>query len=375
MNGPVGDLTSFGRTLRHAGIPVTQDQVGGMARALTLVDPADAAQFRAALRSLAVSDPTHIPVFDKEFDRFFLLARDPATVPSSEPFEVKAVVPLIAPPETSDSDDELASQEGASATERISSRDFADLDESQLAEARRLVATMFWRPARFRTRRWVPDRSGRRPDLRRTLQRSIGAGGEMMPIEHRSRRERRRPLIIIADVSGSMERYAELFMVFAHAARQHLGTVEVFTFSTRLTRVTDELARRDIRTALTAVGSRVDDWSGGTKIGEAFAAWNRAWSRRMARGGPVALVLSDGWDCGDPELLAAETARLARSVHRLIWLNPLAGRPGYRPETRGMRAALPHVDHLLPAGTVDDLADLVALLDTMVHPLGARAAS
>jgi len=211
----------------------------------------------------------------------------------------------------------------------------------------------------------VPDHLGRRPDLRRTLHGSLGPEGDLMAIEMRRRRLRQRPVIIIADISGSMEKYAELFLVFAHAAQQHLDNVEVFTFSTRLTRITDDLRKRDVKTALAATNRSVTDWSGGTRIGDAFASWNRSWSRRLARGGPVALVLSDGWDCGDPALLAEETARLARSVHKLIWMNPLAARVDYRPATRGMTAVLPHVDHLLPAASVNDLRDLVRLLDSI----------
>jgi hypothetical protein len=188
-----------------------------------------------------------------------------------------------------------------------------------------------------------------------------------MRIEMRRRRLRQRPLIVIVDISGSMEKYADLFLVFAHAAQQRLESVEVFTFSTRLTRITDDLKKRDTKAALAAVTRTVPDWSGGTMIGEAFGEWNKRWSRRLARGGPVAMVLSDGWDCGNSMLLAEETARLARSVHRLIWLNPLAARPDYRPATRGMRAVLPHVDHLLPAATVNDLRGLVRLLDSTAN--------
>lgn len=375
MNGPLGDLTSFARELRNQGIGVTPDQIAGMAQALTLVDPSAEILVRAAFRSLSVSDPAHLAVFDATFDRFFHREVGDASTQAPDPFELRAAIPLIAPDAETPPAEDLSTHLGTSATERISARDFADLDEEELAEARRLVTTMFWRPPRSLTRRWVHDRGGRRPDMRRTLQRSVGPGGDLLPLEMRRRRERQRPLVIIADVSGSMERYAELFLVFAHAARQHLGAVEVFTFSTRLTRITDDIARRDVRTALASVGASVADWSGGTKIGEALASWNRLWSRRMARGGPVALVLSDGWDCGDPELLAAEAARLSRSVHRLIWLNPLAGRPDYRPETRGMRAVMPHIDHLLPAASVDDLAGLVALLDSLTRPLGSRTPS
>lgn len=186
-----------------------------------------------------------------------------------------------------------------------------------------------------------------------------------MPLAFTSRTRRRRPVILIADISGSMERYAEMFLVFAHAARHVLGHLETFVFSTRLTRITRELERRDASRALAEVGGTVDDWSGGTRIGDALAVFNREWSRRVCRGGPVVIILSDGWDCGDPELLRREMARLARSVSRVVWLNPLAGRAGYAPETRGMRAVLPHVDDLLPAATVADLRGLVDLLETL----------
>jgi uncharacterized protein len=225
--------------------------------------------------------------------------------------------------------------------------------------------SMMWQPSDVKTRRWLRSPGGTHPDLRRTLRGSIRPEGGLMPIVRRQRRRRQRPLIVIADISGSMEKYADLFLVFAHAAQRRLDDVEVFTFSTELTRVTEDLKRRDTRAALSRVSASVHDWSGGTKIGDAFAEWNRLWSRRLARGGPIALVLSDGWDCGDPDLLRTEVARLARTVHSLIWLNPLAAHADYRPATRGMQAVLPHVDHLLPAASVMDLRGVVRLLDSL----------
>ena len=147
--------------------------------------------------------------------------------------------------------------------------------------------------------------------------------------------------------------------------QRRLRNVEIFTFSTNLTRITEPLSKRDIKSALASVNETVTDWSGGTQIGEALAQWNQQWSRRLARGGPVVLVLSDGWDCGDPEVLASEMARLSRSVHNVIWLNPLASRPNYQPATRGMRAVAPYVDHLLPAASVNDLQGVVRLLESI----------
>ena len=368
IEDPVRDIASFAGALRLRGMTVTPDQMSAMAISLTMIDPTRRQQVHSALRSLAITDPAHREPFDEEFRRFFEGLRLPRPSPEqhSRLADSRAVKPIIqSGPKTAFGD--TSSQSGASAVENLATRDFADLEDDELIEAKRLVMRMFWEPSDFRTRRWVPDSTGRRPDLRRTLRRSVGPEGDMMRIEMRRRRLRKRPLIVIADISGSMEKYADLFLVFAHAAQQRLESVEVFTFSTRLTRITEDLKKRNTKAALAAVTRTVPDWSGGTMIGEAFGEWNKRWSRRLARGGPVAMVLSDGWDCGDPTLLAEETARLARSVHRLIWLNPLAARPDYQPATRGMRAVLPHVDHLLPAATVNDLRGLVRLLDSIAN--------
>lgn len=368
MKGPVRDLATFARALRQRGLTVTPDQVSDMAEALSLVDASRRAHVYAALRSLSITGPDQRAPFDQEFSRFF----EGQTTPrgSAEQHSQLAATTAVKPVLESlgsGPEEELHSQSGASATENLASRDFAELDEDQLTEARRLVMAMMWQPTDVKTRRWMTSPSGLTPDLRRTLRGTVRPEGDLMPIVRRQRRRRQRPLIIIADISGSMEQYADLFLVFAHAAQRRLDDVEVFTFSTQLTRITEDLHKRDTKTALAKVSASVRDWSGGTKIGEAFAEWNRRWSRRLSRGGPIALILSDGWDCGDPELLDLEMGRLARSVHSVIWLNPLAARADYRPATRGMRAVLPHIDHLLPAASVMDLRGVVRLLDSITR--------
>ena len=366
MAGPVLDLAGFADALRGRGLVVTPDQTADMARSLLLVDLADRDQVYAALRSLAITDPSHRAPYDEEFRQFFEGLRMPriAEQHSSNLTKGSATAPIIMPVEGQDAG-ETTERAGASAVEAIGDRDFAELDEDDLIEASRLVMTMLWQPTDVRTRRWVADRHGRRPDMRRTLHSAVGPSGDMMSIEFRKRRNRQRPLIIIADISGSMERYADLFLVFSHAVQRRLRHVEIFTFSTSLTRITEPLSKRDTKSALASVNEAVTDWSGGTQIGEALADWNKQWSRRLARGGPVVLILSDGWDCGDPEVLAREMARLSRSVHKVIWLNPLAARPNYEPATRGMRAVLAHVDHLLPAASVNDLRGVVRLLESI----------
>lgn len=366
--GPVRDLASFADALRGKGLTVTPDQVSDMARSLRHVDLADRDQVYAALRALSVTDPAHREPFDEVFRRFFEGFHRPGstTEQHSRLASSQTVKPIIQtmPESVVDASE---TQAGASAVHNLEKKDFADLDDDELMEARRLVMTMLWEPSDFKTRRWVRAKDGRRPDLRRTMHGVIGPEGDLMRIQLKKRRRRQRPLIIIADISGSMEKYADLFLVFAHAAQQRLDHVEVFTFSIELTRITDDLDKRDTKTALSSVTKTVSDWSGGTKIGETLATWNKDWSRRLARGGPIALILSDGWDCGDPGLLGDEMARLARTVHMVVWLNPLAARTDYRPATRGMKAVLPHIDYLLPAATVRDLRDVVRLLDSLTQ--------
>lgn len=189
-----------------------------------------------------------------------------------------------------------------------------------------------------------------------------GPRGDLMPLAFSERRPRQRPLIVIADISGSMERYSEMLLHFVHGAQFKFDRVETFVFATRLTRITRQLRRRNPSDALERVASKVSDWSSGTRIGEAMGSFNRNWSRRIGGSGPIVLIVSDGWDTGDPGELALEMRRLARTAHRLIWLNPLAGHQDFTPEARGMAAALPFVDDLLAGGTARNLVELVDLL-------------
>lgn len=364
--GPVQNLSLFARALRDRGLTVTPDQTSDMASSLLLIDPSERSQVYAAFRCLTINSPSERQPFDEEFTRFFEGLHMPKITEqhSSTMTSQSTATPLLQPT-GAEKEGETSDRAGASAVRRLGSRDFSDLEDDDLAEARRMVMSMFWEPTNVKTRRWAPAENGRRPDMRRTLRSAVGPSGDLMSVEMRRRKQRQRPLIVIADISGSMERYAELFLVFAHAAQRRLRHVEAFTFSTELTRITDEMKRRDTKAALERVTNMVDDWSGGTQIGEALATWNKEWSRRLSRGGPVVLILSDGWDCGDPDLLSDEMARLSRSVHSILWLNPLVAHEDYEPATRGMQAVLPHINHLLPAASVNDLRGVVRLLESI----------
>jgi uncharacterized protein len=214
--------------------------------------------------------------------------------------------------------------------ERLAEKDFSLLTRSEEQLVKAMIAQMVWNPALVRARRRVPFRAATSPISGARCEPRSGREGDMMRLSMTARTVRKRPVIVIADVSGSMEQYAEMLLYFTHAARDRFGRLEAFVFSTRLTRITRELATRKPADAIASVADHVHDWSGGTQIGESLRTFNRDWSRRVVRGSPVAIIISDGWDRGEPELLGAEMDRLHRTVYRTVWLNPLAGREGLR---------------------------------------------
>ena len=243
--------------------------------------------------------------------------------------------------------------------------DFSRYGEEDWEEARRLIASLRSRAETRPSRRLRPGRHGSGSlDLPRTVRAALASDGETMRRSYRTRSERPRRLVFLVDVSGSMEPYARAFLRFAHAAASSraAGGVEVFTFGTRVTRITRQLASRDPDAALAEAGAVVEDWFGGTKLGDGLRRFNDRWgSRGMARGA-VVVVLSDGWDRGDPEVLGREMARLSRVARRIVWVNPLRATPGYAPVARGMAAALPFVDDFVDGHS---LASLEALVDVV----------
>lgn len=374
------NVIHFGRYLRARGLEVTPPTGMDLLRAARLIGLEDGRDIRHAFRALVVTRPDQLPVFESAFDLFFGRGvRRPPIVDTESESMFQSYLPVIAPEGQGEEDEihESSEQLGASYSERLGTRDFGDLSPDEISEVRSMIAAMVWRPADALSRRWLADSRGRRPDMRRTLRNAVGPRGELIEMEFRSRKPRRRPLVMVADVSGSMEKYVEMLLYFAHAAPARMGRVETFVFSTRLTRITHELRRRDPTAALQLVSGTVHDWSGGTRIGESLETYNKVWSRRVARGGPIGMIISDGWDRGDPALLSREMARFSRSVHRTIWLNPLAGRAGYSPETRGLKAALPFVDDFLPAARLADLAGVVRILESIPatpRPIARRGA-
>jgi uncharacterized protein with von Willebrand factor type A (vWA) domain len=361
------NLVAFGRRLRAAGVPVGPGQVLNLVEAAAAIDVRHRDDLYAACRAAAVTRPEQRPTFDAEFARFWrdLQGAEPpqldAFVASSAPTEMplphvsrkrsqaepatgsgeeKSVLAVseAEAEQTGDLDEVDVPPEDVllfSAREVLRRKDFSLCSHEEIAEARRIIEGMEWKLGRRQTRRRVKARRGKTIDPRRTLRGSLRHGGVPMDLKRQTRKERTRPLVLICDISGSMDRYARLLLRFVHALGQGLEATEVFVFGTRLTRITRELRRRDVDAAITDVVNSVEDWSGGTRIGDAVKTFNYAWSRRVLRSGATVVVISDGWDRGDPALLAREMARLQRSCRRLIWLNPLLGAAGYQPLTQG----------------------------------------
>jgi hypothetical protein len=247
--------------------------------------------------------------------------------------------------------------------EAIRHREFDRMSEAELRDAARLIDLLRPRLETRPTRRSELYAHGRRLAPRAMLRRNLASGGDLVDWVWRRRVRRPRSLILLCDVSGSMERHARLLLRFAQALTRASGVrTEAFVFGTRLTRITNELRGRDPDAALHRVTQTVADWSGGTRIGEAFRTFNLRWARRVLRSSGVVLVVSDGWDRGDPALVGTETARLQRNCHRLVWLNPLAGEEGWLPLAAGMTAAYPFIDDLLPMATIASLERLGAVL-------------
>jgi uncharacterized protein with von Willebrand factor type A (vWA) domain len=367
-------LAAFARLLHDAGLEAGPRRLTDATRALNHVELRRLDDFRNALRAVFVSRKEEIATFEAAFDIFWA-PPDPRVTAGAIPGRTRS---LPMSPERAkvwsqalglnssqmnreqDAREVPVSSSGYSAQELLRQKDFEEMTWEETEQVRRLLEQAAWRVAERRTRRMRPGRTGR-IDLRRSARHAIRSSGELMRLFHRKPRVRRRPLVLICDVSGSMERYSRLLMIFAYAIARR-EDLEAFVFSTRLTRITRQLRHRDIDKALESVTKGVHDFSGGTRIGDALADFNRHWARRVLGHGAVVIIVSDGWDRGDPAQLTAELIHLRRSAHRLIWLNPLIGSEGYQPLTRGMAAALPYCDDFLAAHNVQALDDLGRLL-------------
>jgi hypothetical protein len=364
-------LLAFGRFLRPLGLDVPTGRMLEATEALLHISLADRDEVRHALRAVFVGRREDREVFDRAFDAFWRVDAAAAAPPGAAepgPHETDAEYSAnatLAPTGIDRLPGHASATDTAptwSAVEALASKDFAAFTPEELAIGRAALQRLDWRPDLRRTRRWINGR-GSRIDLRRALAHSVRTGGDLLTLPRRRRKTVPRRLVLLCDVSGSMERYTRMLLYFAHAVARRDPRVEAFLFSTRLTRITPQLHARRVDAALGSISRTVSDWSGGTRIGSALQQLRRHWSRRVLGRRPVVLLISDGWDRGDPAELRQEISRLKRNCRRLVWLNPLIGTEDYAPLTRGLQAALPFVDDFLPARNLINLADLAVHLN------------
>lgn len=385
----LAEAVGFGRALRSAGLQVDLGAAIDFARALGMVDLGRRDQVHDTGAAVFVRRRDDRETYDRIFDRFWrrrgrsLPAGRPETPTSDADREegepgasdeaaeggeatmtelAKLGVQVIEDAEGTDLDGETISPDAYSRGDVLRHRDFDRMSAAELRDAERFVDLLRPKLERRRTRRHELHPHGRRLAARAMFRRNLATGELTEWVWRRQIREPRQ-LVILCDISGSMERHSRLLLRFVQAlARTNEVRTESFVFGTRLTRVTRLMKDRDRDRALAKVADSVTDWAGGTRIGESFRQFNRQWARRTLRSSGVVIVVSDGWDRGDPALVAAETARLRRNCHRLVWLNPLASLPGYQPLAAGMKAAYPFIDDFLPAGTLASLERLGVVL-------------
>jgi uncharacterized protein with von Willebrand factor type A (vWA) domain len=389
---------AFGIALHGAGLPVGPDRCERLARAVIVMNATSLAELRACALATMVSDPAQMPVFERVFAAVFGVAspfgnqlppvqpsfarpdtdRGPSAARSAgDPGDLTSGLRMIeAGPPSGDDGEDLpegpALRRMASATEQLRRRDFTELSAAELRQLLTLMREMTLAIPPRRTRRYRGSSSGTRPDLRRTMRQARRSGGEVIRLSYRARLIRPRRLVVLCDISGSMEPYARALLLLLYVlnrgklnggkVRGGQNRPEVFSFATRLTRLTPALAAASPDTMLAKAGEAAPDWSGGTRIGDALKDFNdRYGARGMARGA-VVLIISDGWETGDPQLLGRQMARLSRLAYRIVWANPRTQSSRYRPEVGGMAAAWPYCDAVVSAHNLDALDDLLAAL-------------
>ncbi len=366
----VRQVVTFGRCLREAGLEVGPGRLGDALAGLARVDVTRPDDVYWTLRATLVTRAEEVEPFDRAFRAWFL--RSPArpdgraaSPPPTGASARRAAAGTGARPRPRDEDGE-PQEIGWSADELLRQKDFAAMTPEELARLRALLVDVAARRPLRRSRRLRPHHRGRVIDLRRMMRQSLAAGGDPVERAFRRRAETPRKLVVLCDVSGSMEKYARPLLLFLHAAAGSGRGVEVFAFGTRLTRLTPDLATRDPEKALAAAAERVVDWAAGTRIGSSLKAYNDLWGRRALTRGAVVVIVSDGWDREDPGLVGREMARLARAAYAVVWVNPLKGHPAYQPLAGGMQAALPHVDRFVSGhnlSSLEELADVLAGID------------
>jgi uncharacterized protein with von Willebrand factor type A (vWA) domain len=376
------NVAAFGRILRRAGLPIGPGKVMAAIEALSLIDIARRDDFRIALEATFVDRAEQRVLFHQAFEVFWrdpklmeralqlMLPKAPGKLPPRDDDRSlnNRLRAAFAPPTPRDAHQdedkpiELDAALSVSAREVLVQRDFESMTLEEMAEAKRVLRELRLDLPDVVTRRTRPHARGTAIDMRATVRGALRTGGEWLALRRRRRHRRPMPLVVLCDISGSMDRYARMLLHFLHAVGSQRSGFHAFTFGTRLTNITRALRRRDVDDALVEVGRVVGDWSGGTRIGDSLLDFNRRWSRRVLGQGSTVLLVSDGLDCGESANLAREMQCLRRSARRVVWLNPLLRFAGFEPRASGVRAMLPHVDAFVPAHNIASLSDLGRVL-------------
>jgi len=372
------DVVGFARALRDAGMPIGVAETEAFAQAVGWIDPLVRREVYLAARATLVRRREDLAVFDELFAKFFggpSRGQPAPLAPRHDPqrvFRTALVSYMAERAEASAREVDVPEHEkAASAHELLQRKDFADCTPAELDAIARAMRELRLDLTLRRSRRRIRSRRGDRLDLPRIVRDAARRGGAVLALARRRLKLRRRPLVVLADISGSMELYARILLQFLHGVTQRHARTETFVFGTRLTRITGQLQIRRVDAALGHAAREIADFAGGTRIGECLHAFDRQHARRVLGRGAVVLIISDGWDTGDPARLTAAMRRLARRAHRIVWLNPLLGRAGYAPEVRGMAAALPHIDDFLPVHDLRSLRELAERLARIPRRKGA----
>ncbi|MEO9175860.1 MAG: VWA domain-containing protein [Gaiellales bacterium] len=361
----VRHVVTFGRVLREAGLEVGPGRVVDALRAIDAVDLSRQEDVFFALRQTLVARQDELDLFDRAFTAWFMrapvmpLESRPTTELARRIGETPTSQAGAGEPDDGGGDPiEL----GASGHELLREKDFGEMTPDEFWLARRLISAIASSRPRRASRRRRRDLRGDRIDMRRLVRQSLRTGGDPVIRPLRARKQVPRKLVVLCDVSGSMDSYARALLLFLHAAVGSGPGVEVFAFGTQLTRLTSELGTRDPAVALERCREATHDWGSGTRIGESLAQFNAVYGKRALSRGAVVLIVSDGWEREGTELVAREMARLSRAAYAVVWVNPLKGDPRYQPLAGGMRAALPYVDRFISGHNVRSLEGLAAVL-------------
>lgn len=372
------NLLLFGRVCKVLGMDVTPNRMIEVAHALAYIDLGNRADVYHTMRALIVNRQRDLALFDEAFDLFWQRPSEGWTeielpdMAQQKPQRMKSLLPPGATPTGQERDKSGTAPDHTltaivptySEQEQLRHKDFAEMSQTELAMAKTIMERLPQSLGFRRTRRFRGGK-GQLIDLRQTLRQNMRYQGEILTLPTMVPKEKPRPFVLICDISGSMERYTRIFLHFMHTFASAMNQVESFVYSVHLTRITHAIRHKSVDRALEEVGTSVNDWGGGTKTGEALRIFNYRWARRVLGRGAVVLLITDGWDRGDPDLLRHETDRLQRSCHRLIWLNPLLDIPDYEPLTRGAQAMLPYIDDFLPLRNLANLEMIVKELQKL----------